>query len=134
MQTTSNTASPIRKIVFGLLAGGAVILCACSVTVSNTCGGTLTDCGGYCADLNSSDLDCGACGASCLAGDYCHQGVCIVGSCLTDNSACTFDSDCCSDYCASDGLCGCIPTGNAGCASDTDCCSNNCAPDGVCDP
>ncbi len=114
----------------GLLLGLAG-LTGCSVRTQ--CARGLVDCGDYCADLSSDETDCGACGAPCAVGDYCDQGVCIVGTCLDDNVACNYDSQCCSNYCASDGLCGCIPTGNSGCATASDCCSGRCARDGVCD-
>jgi hypothetical protein len=112
--------------VLGLASSGCIVV--------TNCGPGLTDCGGYCANLSSDELDCGGCAISCAIGDFCSQGLCIVGTCLADDSPCNHDSDCCSDYCASDGACGCIPTGNDGCASSTDCCSLHCARDGVCDP
>ncbi len=124
MQTT--------KVVLIAIAMSAVGNISCGV--SSTCGLALVDCGGYCADLSSDETDCGACGATCLVGDFCSGGVCIVGSCAVDSSPCIHDYDCCSDYCASDANCGCIPTTFGGCASASDCCSGNCAVDGICDP
>ncbi len=134
---TSFISTPARKLVVGLtLAAGAIVLVsssACSVTVTPTCGGNLTDCGGDCVDLSSDPYDCGGCGITCGAGDYCDNGQCVVGTCLGDNVACTFDGECCSLYCASDGLCGCIPSNTSGCAGDSDCCSNFCdLATGVC--
>lgn len=117
------------------IAAVAVLMAVvgCGPAVVSTCGPNLVDCGGYCADLSSDETDCGACGAACNVGDYCDQGLCIVGTCFGDNTGCSYDSQCCSNYCASDGLCGCIPTGNSGCAGASDCCSGRCARDGVCD-
>jgi hypothetical protein len=116
------------RTVIALAAAGALGGCV----VVETCAPGLVDCGGYCADLSSDETDCGACGAACAVGDYCDRGICIVGSCLTDGTGCTYDSECCSNFCASDGACGCIPSGNAGCAGAGDCCSGRCARDGVC--
>jgi hypothetical protein len=122
------------RLVRILLAAAGLVLPATCGGGGSPCGPALTDCGGYCADLSSNETDCGACGATCAPGDYCDRGVCIVGVCTADDSACNYDSECCSDYCASDGNCGCIPVGRAGCAGPTDCCSGHCARDGVCDP
>jgi hypothetical protein len=121
-----------NKLGFSLLAGA--VLAVSSLGCGNPCGAHLSDCGGYCANLDSDETDCGGCGLSCDVGDFCDQGVCIVGVCTDDGAGCSRDSECCSDYCASDGNCGCIPTGNDGCASSSDCCSGHCAHDGVCDP
>jgi hypothetical protein len=110
----------------------AVAVSGCFYT-SSPCGSSrLVDCGGYCADLYADELDCGQCGAACAVGDYCSAGLCVVGSCFPDGSQCGSDWDCCSDYCASDGLCGCIPGGFAGCLQSSDCCSGYCGRDGVC--
>jgi hypothetical protein len=123
-----------REKVCAALAVLGIALSSCVVAAVPACGPGLVDCGGYCADLNADETDCGACQAACPIGDFCGRGLCIVGSCLADDSACGFDSDCCSNYCASDGACGCIPTGRSGCLSPSDCCSGRCARDGVCDP
>lgn len=55
-------------------------------------------------------------------------------SCTIGGGRCSFDSDCCSDNCAS-GVCqagsgGCT-IGGGSCSFDSDCCSDNCAS-GVC--
>jgi hypothetical protein len=115
-----------------LLLAAAFFSFSSACVVVADCGPGLTDCGGYCADLNGDETDCGACGAPCAVGDYCSLGVCIVGTCIADASPCAHDSDCCSNYCASDGNCGCIPSGVAGCAGSTDCCSGLCNRNGVC--
>jgi hypothetical protein len=117
-----------RNLVLSLLvvvAGGCVVTTNCPVGQ--------VSCGGYCADLSRDDLDCGACGYACRVGDFCSGGECVI-SCYSDASPCSHDLDCCSNYCASDGRCGCIPTNHAGCAGASDCCSGHCARDGVCDP
>ncbi len=41
------------------------------------CSGGLTDCGGTCADLNTDNSNCGACGMPCGAGKTCQSGVCL---------------------------------------------------------
>jgi hypothetical protein len=79
-------------------------------------------------------------------GSMLFAGGCVVGvdagpgpdACLTDNSACDFDSDCCSGICAADGYCGvpaevstCTPN-DVSCVHDAECCSNLCAADGFC--
>jgi hypothetical protein len=57
------------------------------------------------------------------------------GTCVQDDLACDFDSDCCSGFCALDGFCGepdnCVQDDLA-CDVDTDCCSGLCALDGFC--
>jgi hypothetical protein len=123
----------LQKLALVVLMAG-ISATGCAVSVAAGCGAGLTDCGGYCADLSSDETDCGACGDPCAIGFFCDVGQCVSGTCFADSSACGHDSDCCSDYCASDGLCGCIPSGNSGCVSASDCCSGHCARDGVCDP
>jgi hypothetical protein len=108
------------------------LVCASCIVVRDPCSPGYTSCGDYCADLAYDARDCGACGASCRLGDYCSQGVCVVGSCIPDGAGCAYDSDCCSRFCASDGVCGCIGRGNYGCALNVDCCSNYCGYDGYC--
>jgi hypothetical protein len=48
-------------------------------------------------------------------------------SCRADNQPCDFDSDCCADFCETDGFCGfsCMADGDA-CSADGDCCSGTC--------
>lgn len=101
------------------------------VVVSTRCEPGYSDCGEYCADLRNDPRDCGACGASCYAGDACVDGRCVA-VCLDDGFQCRSDADCCSDYCASDGVCGCIPGGHYGCAAHYDCCTGYCGRDGFC--
>jgi hypothetical protein len=125
MQTSRNTL-PLLALVMATSSMNCVVVAPCATG--------LTDCGGYCADLRSDEADCGGCALSCLAGDFCSQGLCIVGTCAADSTACGHDSDCCANYCASDGLCGCIPTDHSGCAGNLDCCSGHCSRNGVCDP
>jgi hypothetical protein len=43
--------------------------CACAT-------GT-TDCAGVCADLQTSNANCGACGVGCSAGQTCVGGKCL---------------------------------------------------------
>jgi hypothetical protein len=95
------------------------------------CGGGLTLCGGDCADLSADESNCGSCGAPCTSSQFCSQGVCKTGTCKSDNSSCTFDSDCCKNWCSSTGICACIPSGTAGCMSGADCCSGTCT-NGIC--
>jgi hypothetical protein len=59
--------------------------------------------------------------------------------CTPDLGTCAIDSDCCSNICAGDGLCGCVGTSQTGCAVDSDCCSGSdicvqgaCVPGGAC--
>ncbi len=129
---TSNT-SPAKKVVVGLVLGAGIIFglasSACSVTVSQTCPAGETDCNGLCRDLSTDSDNCGGCGLSCAAGDFCSGGVCIVGTCTPDLAACTSDAECCTGICAlGDGLCGCVNNNETGCASDSDCCD----PGAVC--
>ena len=80
----------------------AVLLLAvgCSETKPD-CLGTAVVCGGTCAELKSDNLNCGACGTSCAAGQVCSNGACAVtcaagqvncsGSCIepgTDRNHC----------------------------------------------
>ncbi len=51
---------------------------------------------------------------------------CDTGECAIDGQSCQFNSDCCENFCASDGFCGCIPTQATGCATNMDCCSGAC--------
>ncbi len=125
MQTSKT--SPAKKVVVGLVLGAGIVFglssSACSVTVSSNCPAGFTDCGGTCVDLQHDDFDCGSCGYTCGAGDYCSGGACVPGTCIADLSPCTTDFDCCSGVCAGgDGLCGCVLNNETGCAVDTDCC------------
>jgi cysteine-rich repeat protein len=43
---------------------------------NRTCDPAWTMCGGVCVDLLFSDLNCGACGAACPAGQLCQRGIC----------------------------------------------------------
>lgn len=70
----------------------------------------------------------------CCSGFCAADGFCGVGSCVVDDGACAFDSDCCTDFCASDGFCGCIPDDSACGAIGADCCSGFCDVDGFCGP
>ena len=113
------------------IAALGVLISGCVVR-GPSCPPGYVNCGDYCADLANDDLDCGACGAACRVGDFCSQGLCVVGTCVADGYGCAYASDCCSNYCASDGRCGCIPAGNYGCTQNFDCCSNYCGRDGLC--
>ena len=96
---------------------------------------SLVDCGdGVCSDLVSDAQNCGGCGIDC-GGGACTNGVCTTGSCVADGTACAFDADCCSSFCKSDGVCGCVATGSGGCVMDVDCCSPSviCSSNGVCE-
>lgn len=67
------------------------------------------DCGGYCADSQADDGNCGACGHDCPLGE------CVAGSCTclatTCGAACAdlstnnFNCGACSHACASDEVC-----------------------------
>lgn len=106
-----------KKLFVGLSLLAAIVTAvgsiACTVTTT-TCGGGSFDCDGVCCPDTAN----------------CVNGACV--SCLDDNAACTFDSDCCSNLCASDGLCGCIPSGSGPCSGDGDCCSLICDVSGTC--
>ncbi len=117
----------------GSVCPGTSVCSGGQCVVPVVCGAGLTLCGGYCVDTLSDPYDCGGCGITCAATDYCSNGTCVTGTCSADNVACTLDGECCSLYCASDGLCGCIPSATSGCAADSDCCSNICdLQTGVC--
>jgi hypothetical protein len=120
------TASSLRKLAVGaaLAFGVAAVSSSTACTVSLACPAGEVDCGGYCSTLDT-DLDCGACGYTCLSTETCSAGACVpISSCLPDLSACSFDSDCCTGVCATgDGLCGCVNTNETGCGTDSDCCS-----------
>jgi len=102
MQTTSIT-SPAKKIVLGLVFGAAIVLGLSSTACSVTVSNQCTG-----ADVLCSDNTCA----------------------LPDNVACSFDSDCCSNFCASDGFCGvgggCFADGS-GCTADSQCCTGVCS-------
>ncbi len=128
MQTSKT--SPAKKVVIGLVLVAGMILgissTACTATVTVSCGGGLVDCNGECVDTYNDDLNCGGCGLACPGGTYCSNAACITGSCVLDNNPCASHWDCCSDFCATDGNCGCMPSGVATCGADSDCCSNVC--------
>ena len=42
-------------------------------------------CGGACVDVLFDELNCGACGMACAAGEACLRGVCMAGACVTDS-------------------------------------------------
>ncbi|MBI5489362.1 MAG: hypothetical protein HY905_18665 [Deltaproteobacteria bacterium] len=43
-----------------------------------SCGSGETDCGGVCVDLLFDELNCGACGSACAAGQTCLRGICTA--------------------------------------------------------
>lgn len=95
---------------------------------------SLYDCGdGTCTDFVTDAKNCGGCGIDCGAG-ACVKGVCEAAGCNADGAKCSVDADCCTDFCATDGVRGCIPTGGKGCEMDMDCCSYSvsCDANGVC--
>jgi len=47
----------------------------------------LSDCNGDCVDLDTSFLDCGACGHACLDNQSCDGGACVEG-CAADKTDC----------------------------------------------
>ena len=59
-----------------------------------------------------------------------------VGTCTADGLSCTYDAECCSNFCSNTDTCG-VPVGCTedyqSCASSTECCSQACSA-GVCDP
>jgi hypothetical protein len=97
--------------------------CIEALPASDRCGdGATTLCGGpldaavSCCTANPNAAGCGS-----------------GGSCISDSEACSDSAPCCSDLCASDGFCGCIPNGVPGCAGNFDCCSGFCdVANGVC--
>jgi len=107
MQTSKTSLT--KKLVVGLVLGAGLIVGLSSSACSVTVSNT------------------------CPGGEIdCNDGTCG----FADNVACTFDSDCCSNFCASDGFCGvggaCI-VDLAACNFDSDCCSGICANgDGLC--
>jgi hypothetical protein len=61
-------------------------------------------CGGACVDLQTDDLNCGACGEPCLGGSSCAGGQCVcpagqhvdeTGACTCAGTACATSADCC---------------------------------------
>ncbi len=47
-------------------------------TVTETCFGGSTECGGTCVSLASDQLNCGACGNACDATSVCTEGACVA--------------------------------------------------------
>jgi hypothetical protein len=100
---------------------------ACTATVTVSCSGGLDPCGSDCVDTQNDPYNCGGCGLECNGGaDECIGGVCATIACVDDNNPCSTDGDCCSEFCASDGNCGCMPSGTGDCNLDSDCCNGSC--------
>jgi hypothetical protein len=56
------------------LAALVALLAACASP--QPCPKPLVECGGQCVDIQSSHLDCGACGRTCAAGEVCLGAAC----------------------------------------------------------
>jgi hypothetical protein len=65
---------------FGTAAAAAILLACGSAPKINDCGPGLTFCGGGCANLDTDPSNCGACGASCGAGELCVTRSCLAAS------------------------------------------------------
>ncbi len=65
------------RIRYTTLILGLIALSGCfDPIVGEPCVSGQTSCGEYCADLNASDENCGACGTVCAEGEMCTDGVC----------------------------------------------------------
>jgi len=119
-----------KKLLVGLGAMAGITFAmasstACTATVTVSCPGSLVACGSDCVDTQNDPTNCGDCGIDCGV-DECIGGVCTTISCVDDNNPCSVDGDCCSDFCATDGNCGCMPSGTGDCNVDSDCCNLSC--------
>ena len=71
-------------------------------------GGTCFDCVGKvcgefgCIDPSRDSQNCGNCGTVCVAPQVCNNGVC---GCASDGTACTLDTECCSQVCYASNTC-----------------------------
>jgi hypothetical protein len=120
----------------------------------------LTNCLGICIDVLTDPGHCGACFASCRAGDFCIGGGCVAaapssdlrcavqglvdcggyccagtegggGGCLPLGSACVYGvNECCGGACLY-GVCTCSPPRDV-CSNGSTCCSGVCGADGFC--
>lgn len=98
---------------------------------SASCKTKFVACGGKCIDPATDPKNCGGCGFDCGAG-FCVDYMCSSAACKPADAPCFADADCCSEQCASDAHCGCMPGGAKGCHDDADCCSATCNAS-VCD-
>ena len=113
-----NCGACAGKCAPGELCSGGKCATTCQAPYA-TCGGA--DGGGgtaYCADLQSSDTDCGQCGNACASGYVCRMGKC-TSTCGANLSKCPVDGgDRCVDTTndpANCGACGTACKGNESC-------------------
>lgn len=67
----------MHRNVFMPLLVAALAAAACTQSKPD-CQGTAQACGGSCVEFKSDNLNCGACGAACSAGQVCSNGTCTV--------------------------------------------------------
>jgi len=123
MQTS--TTSPAKKVVVGLIFSAAVVLGVSSTACSVTVSNNCVSPDVLCSDNTCALPDNVACSfdSDCCSNFCASDGFCGVGSCTPDLASCSADSQCCTGVCAlGDGLCGCVDTNETGCAVDSDCC------------
>lgn len=94
----------------------------------------LTECGGVCVDLNSSDFDCGRCGNACVPGASCSAGQCECADGETECARGCFDLQVTADNC---GACGHSCTTREDCLAGScidrdDCAGIDCGANGSC--
>lgn len=90
----SHPASAGSTGATGIDGGGSVV-----------CASSLTACGGYCVDVSTSVLHCGACGAACPVGQSCRSGACAP-SVLCNDGGLTECQGKCVDLKSSTASCG----------------------------
>lgn len=104
-----------RSWIVGFLA--AAVLAGCKST--EDCKGDAVVCGDTCVDLDSDNLNCGACGTACAAGKVCSLGACAA-TCAPGLVACAggcIDPQSDRIHCGASSAC----TGGATCG-DTEAC------------
>ena len=90
---------------------------------SSDCPTGQTRCGMLCANLQSSDQDCGACGNACPSGMSCQNGQCGQAQSLCPSGQASCDGLTCQDVSSDPMNCGAC--GNV-CANDEVCANGNC--------
>jgi len=97
----------MRKAIPFLSTLTLLFAAGCPTSKTQDCGAGSQLCGGTCAELISDNLNCGACGQACVAGEVCSAGSCQVscqpglvncgGKCvdpLSDPRYCGVDATC----------------------------------------
>src|ERR1700733_736138 len=73
------------------LLGSALFMAGCAQpgrTTGTSCNSGQLECGGTCANVQTDNQNCGACGTVCQSGQSCQSGQCACSSGMLCGSSC----------------------------------------------